>query len=72
MSTNEVNGFVLFLLQEKALITPNREIILARGKAPADNEFVAVEFSVENPSDGALKAGEYTNRIRYVLREGDK
>ena len=59
-------------LQERALINPNTEIILARGKAPADNEFVAVEFSVENPSDGALKAGEYTNRIRYVLREGDK
>ena len=57
-------------LQERALIVPNREIILARGKAPADNEFVSVELSVENPSDGALRAGEYVNRIRYVLREG--
>ena len=57
-------------LQERALIVPNREIILARGKAPADNEFVAVELSVENPSNGALKAGEYVNRIKYVLREG--
>lgn len=57
-------------LQERALITPDREIILARGKAPAENEFVAVEFSVENPSNGALKAGNYTNRIRYILREG--
>jgi hypothetical protein len=59
-------------LQERALINPNTEIILARGKAPADNEFVAVEFSVENPAEGALRAGEYTNRVRYVLREGDK
>jgi len=57
-------------LQERALIVPNREIILARGKAPADNEFVAVELSVENPADGAFKTGEYMNRIRYVLREG--
>ena len=59
-------------LQERALIVPNREIILARGKAPADNEFVAVELSVENPADGAFKAGEYVNRIRYVLREGQE
>ena len=59
-------------LQERALIVPNREIILARGKAPADNEFVAVELSVENPSDSAFKAGEYSNKIRYVLREGQE
>ena len=57
-------------LQERALITPDREIILARGKAPAENEFVAVEFSVENPAKGALKAGNYTNRVKYILREG--
>lgn len=59
-------------LQERALIVPNREIILARGKAPADNEFVAVELSVENPSDSAFKVGDYTNKIRYVLREGQE
>ena len=59
-------------LQERALIVPNREIILARGKAPADNEFVAVELSVENPANGAFKTGEYLNRIRYVLREGQE
>ena len=59
-------------LQERALIIPNREIILARGKAPADNEFVSVELSVENPAKGAFKAGEYVNRIRYVLREGQE
>lgn len=59
-------------LQERALIIPDREIILARGKAPADNEFVAVEFSVENPSKGAFKAGEYVNKIKYILREGQE
>ena len=71
VTTTSASDRVTNRLQEKALITPNREIILARGKAPADNEFVTVEFSVENPSDGALKAGSYENRIRYVLREGD-
>jgi len=59
-------------LQERALIIPNREIILARGKAPAENEFVAVEFSVENPAKGAFKAGEYVNKIKYILREGQE
>ena len=68
--TTSGTGKVTSRLQERALIVPNREIILARGKAPADNEFVAVELSVENPANGALKAGEYLNRIRYILREG--
>lgn len=68
--TTSASSKVTSRLQERALIVPNREIILARGKAPADNEFVAVELSVENPSKGALKAGEYVNRVRYVLREG--
>ncbi len=68
--TTSASPNVTSRLQERALIVPNREIILARGKAPADNEFVAVELSVENPANGALKAGEYLNRIRYVLREG--
>ena len=70
VTTTGASSKVTTRLQERALITPEREIILARGKAPADNEFVAVEFSVENPEKGALKAGEYTNSIRYVLREG--
>ncbi len=68
--TTAASGKVTSRLQERALITPDREIILARGKAPAENEFVAVEFSVENPSSGAIKAGNYTNRVRYILREG--
>ena len=70
--TTSASSNVTSRLQERALIVPNREIILARGKAPANNEFVAVELSVENPSNGALKAGEYLNRIRYVLREGQE
>ena len=70
--TTSASSNVTSRLQEQALIIPNREIILARGKAPADNEFVAVELSVENPENGVLKAGEYVNRIRYVLREGQE
>ena len=59
-------------LQEQALIIPNREIILARGKAPAQNEFVAVEFSIENADGKIIPAGNYTNRIKYILREGEE
>ena len=70
--TTSASSNVTSRLQERALIVPNREIILARGKAPADNEFVAVELSVENPAKGVFKAGEYVNRIKYVLREGQE
>jgi len=60
-------------LQEPALIVPGgSEIILARGVAPADNEHVAVEFSIENPQEGVLEAGEHPFKIRYILREGDE
>ena len=59
-------------LEEHALIIPNREIILARGKAPAQNEFVSVEFSIENADGKIIPAGNYTNKIKYVLREGEE
>lgn len=59
-------------LQERALITPGREIILARGKAPAVNESVSVEFSVEGKDGKVLPAGNYVNTVKYILREGDK
>lgn len=70
--TTSGSGMVTSRLEEKALITPGREIILARGKAPAVNEFVSVEFSVENSNGKIIPAGEYTNRVKYILREGDK
>lgn len=56
-------------LQERVLLEPNKEIIIAKGKAPADNESVTVEFSVESKSGEFLPAGNYENRIRYILRE---
>lgn len=70
--TTAGSGMVTSRLQERALIAPNREIILARGKAPAVNEHVAIEFSVENPQGKFIPAGYYTNKIKYILREGDK
>jgi len=70
--TTAASGKVTSRLQERAKITPDREIILARGKAPAENDYVTVEFSVESPANDVLRAGDYTNRVKYVLREGDE
>ena len=70
--TTAASGKVTSRLQERAKITKDREIILARGKAPAENDFVTVEFSVESPANDVLRAGEYLNRIKYVLREGQE
>ena len=70
--TTAGSGMVTWRLQESALMVPHREIVIARGKAPAVNEHVAVEFSIENPNGKVIPAGSYTNRIKYILREGDK
>ena len=70
--TTSASSNVTSRLQERALIVPNREIILARGKAPAQNEFVAVEFSVESTNGKIIPAGTYTNKIKYILREGEE
>lgn len=56
-------------LQERVLLQQGKEIIIARGKAPANNEFVSVEFSLENRDKGFIPAGNYDNRVRYILRE---
>ena len=67
------SGKVTNRLQERALIDPNKgEIILARGKAPANNETVSVEFSVEGKDGSYIPAGSYTNNVKYILREGEK
>ena len=69
--TTSASDKVTTRLTEKALIVPDREIILARGKAPAQNEFVAVEFSIENRDGKVIPAGNYMNTIKYILREGE-
>ena len=56
-------------LQDRVRIEEGKEIIIARGKAPANNSYVAVEYSVEGPEGEHLKPGQYTNRMRYILRQ---
>ena len=57
-------------LQERVLLQEGKEIILAKGKAPANNEYVSVEYSVETKDGKFLPAGNYDNKVRYILREG--
>ena len=59
-------------LQERVLLQEGKEIILAKGKAPADNQYVTVEFSLEGKDGKIIKAGEYENRVRYILREEER
>ena len=56
-------------LQERDLLQEGKEIILARGKAPANNEYVSVEYSVETKDGKFIPAGNYDNKVRYILRE---
>ena len=56
-------------LQERVRLDEGKEIIIAKGKAPANNEYVSVEYSVEGRDGQILKPGEYNNRMRYILRE---
>ncbi|MBD9222905.1 hypothetical protein EGQ24_03260 [bacterium] len=58
-------------LQERVLLQEGKEIILAKGKAPANNEYVSVEYSVETKDGKFIPAGNYDNKIRYILREGN-
>lgn len=69
--TTSASEKVTTRLTERAQIIPDREIILARGKAPAQNEFVGVEFSIEKRNGKIVPAGNYVNKIKYVLREGE-
>ncbi len=56
-------------LQERVLIVPNKEIIIAKGKAPANNQYVAIEVSVEGKDGDIIKAGNYLNNLEFVLSE---
>lgn len=56
-------------LQERVLITPGKEIIIAKGKAPANNEYVSIECSVEGKNGEILKAGSYNNNLKFILSE---
>ena len=56
-------------LRDRVRVEEGKEIVIARGKAPANNEYVTVEYSVEGKDGEHLKPGEYFNRMKYVLRE---
>lgn len=56
-------------LQDRVRVEEGKEIIIARGKAPANNEYVSVEYSVEGSNGEILKPGNYANHMRYILRE---
>lgn len=56
-------------LQERVLIEQGKEIIIARGKAPANNEYVSIECSVEGKDGKVLKAGSYVNNLDFVITE---
>lgn len=56
-------------LQERVLLEPGRDIIIARGKAPANKQNIYVEYSMEPKNGEVFRAGSYENRIKYRLRE---
>lgn len=56
-------------LQDRTLLEPSKEIVIAKGNAPTNNESITVEFSFENNKKGYTPAGNYINKIKYILRE---
>jgi len=56
-------------LQERVLLTPGKEIIIAKGKAPANNEYVSIECSVEGRNGDIIRAGNYVNKLKFRLSE---
>ena len=56
-------------LEDRVLLEPSKEIVIAKGKAPASNESLTVEYSVENTTKDFLPAGKYQNRIKYILKD---
>lgn len=56
-------------LQERVLIEPGREIIIAKGKAPANNEYISIECSVEGKDGKILRAGNYINNLDFIIDE---
>ena len=56
-------------LQERIQLYPDKEILIAKGKAPSNNEYVSIELAVEGKDGKILKAGNYYNNLRFILRE---
>ncbi len=60
---------VIERLQERIQLYPDKEILVARGKAPSNNQYVSFEFAVEGKDGKIMKAGNYQNNLRFILRE---
>lgn len=56
-------------LQEGVLLEEDKEIILARGKAPASNEEVTIQYVLQNKDGKFIPSGSYNNNVKYVIRE---
>ena len=56
-------------LQESVMLEEDKEIVLAKGKAPSNNERVTVQYSLANKDGKFIPAGHFTNKIKYVIRE---
>ena len=67
--TISASGNVKERLQERVLIEPDKEIILAKGIAPSNNEYISLEYSVEGKDGGIVKCGNFQNSVRYRLSE---
>ena len=67
--TVTASGQVNERLQDRIELYPNREILIAKGKAPSNNEYVSIELAVEGKDGKYLKAGDYYNNLRFILRE---
>lgn len=56
-------------LQERMQLYPNKEILIAKGKAPSNNAYVAFELAVQGKDGKIMRAGNYQNNLRFILRE---
>ena len=56
-------------LQNRVQLIPHNDIVIAKGKAPSNNEFVSIEYSIENKDGKIFPAGKYISKLKYKLSE---
>lgn len=56
-------------LQENVLLEEDKEIVLARGTSPSNNQEVTIQYTLQNKDGEFIPAGNYNNRVKYVIRE---
>ncbi len=60
---------VIQRLQENVVLEENKEIILAKGKAPSSNETVTIQYMLEGMDGKFIPAGSYNNKVKYLITE---